>query len=491
MVGANGAGKTTTLRNVSRLVRPTSGTVRFEDHDLRGLQSHEVVELGIVQVPEGRRIFPEMTVVENLRMGLARSARRDRARNMERCFALFPVWRSDRDSSANHVRGRAADLAIARGLMANPRLLLLDEPSLGLSPLFVKSIFEIILQINRQGTTILLVEQNVYQSLRVASRAYVLETGRVVLSGTGAELLGNEHGEGAPADQAGQALVHEWVQFVRRPEVRHRAVFLSDADMQVMERLVQGVDLWLTTPRPPWEACGTSGMKALVNGGLNLSVLDGWWEEAYVPGLGWALLDGDGDHDLAAAERLYELLERDIVPMFYRRDADSSLPLEWLERVRSSKSTLTPRYSTNRVVREYCETRYLPAAMAYRARAAGAGALAAELTEWIARIERDWSGIRILEVRRSAVPGGGLCEAAIALGAIDPRDVRVELYAQDEEPVIMERVAPPAAPMASGAPVFRAALPTGARSSDYTVRVVPHHGALALPLECRLIHWER
>jgi branched-chain amino acid transport system ATP-binding protein len=195
VVGANGAGKSTTLKNVSRLVKPISGSLRFEDRDLLGLQSHEVVEMGIVQVPEGRRIFPEMTVLENLRMGsYVKSTRKDREKNVERCFTLFPRLRErEKQLGGTMSGGEQQMLAIARGLMANPRLMLLDEPSLGLSPLFVRNIFEIIQEINRQGTTILLVEQNVFQSLKIAHRAYVLETGRVVLSGAGQELLVNEH----------------------------------------------------------------------------------------------------------------------------------------------------------------------------------------------------------------------------------------------------------------------------------------------------------
>jgi branched-chain amino acid transport system ATP-binding protein len=195
VVGANGAGKSTILKNVSRLVKPTSGGLKFQDADLRKLASHEVVELGIVQVPEGRRIFPEMTVLENLRMGsFAKSTRKDRERNVERAFTLFPrLEERQKQLGGTMSGGEQQMLAIARGLMGNPKLLLLDEPSLGLSPLLVKNIFEIIKEINRQGTTILLVEQNVYQSLHVSSRAYVLETGRMVLTGTGAELLANAH----------------------------------------------------------------------------------------------------------------------------------------------------------------------------------------------------------------------------------------------------------------------------------------------------------
>jgi branched-chain amino acid transport system ATP-binding protein len=195
VVGANGAGKSTVLKNISRLVKPAGGSIRFDGIDLSQLQSHEVVERGVVQVPEARRIFPEMTVVENLRMGsFVKATRKDREKNMERVFGLFPRLAERKDQLGGTMSGGEQQmLAIGRGLMGNPRLMLLDEPSLGLSPLFVKNIFSIIKEINAQGTTILLVEQNVYQSLRISSRAYVLETGRVVLSGTGAELLDNAH----------------------------------------------------------------------------------------------------------------------------------------------------------------------------------------------------------------------------------------------------------------------------------------------------------
>jgi branched-chain amino acid transport system ATP-binding protein len=194
VVGANGAGKSTVLKNVSRLVKPASGRILFDGVDLGGLHSHEVVERGLVQVPEGRRIFPEMTVVENLRMGsFVKATRKDRVRNMDRVFGLFPRLAERRDQLGGTMSGGEQQmLAIARGLMGNPRLMLLDEPSLGLSPLFVKNIFSIIKEINAQGTTILLVEQNVFQSLRIAARGYVLEIGHVALSGSGGDLLAND-----------------------------------------------------------------------------------------------------------------------------------------------------------------------------------------------------------------------------------------------------------------------------------------------------------
>jgi len=195
VVGANGAGKSTTLKNISRLVKPNSGSITFKGTDLTRLEPHQVVEEGIIQVPEGRKIFPEMSVRENLRMGsYIDSARKNREENIERVFTLFPRLRErEKQLGGTMSGGEQQMLAIGRGLMANPKLLLMDEPSLGLSPLFVKNIFDIITEINRQGVTILLVEQNVYQSLRIANRAYVLETGRVVLTGTGADLLNNDH----------------------------------------------------------------------------------------------------------------------------------------------------------------------------------------------------------------------------------------------------------------------------------------------------------
>jgi branched-chain amino acid transport system ATP-binding protein len=195
VVGSNGAGKSTALKNVSRLVKPDAGSLTFDGADLAKLEPHQVVELGIIQVPEGRRIFPEMTVLENLRMGsYVPSTRKDRQRNVERAFSLFPRLKERQTQLGGTLSGGEQQmLAIARGLMGNPRLLLLDEPSLGLSPLFVKSIFDIIREINRLGVTILLVEQNVFQSLRIAHRAYVLETGRVVLSGSGEQLLKDDH----------------------------------------------------------------------------------------------------------------------------------------------------------------------------------------------------------------------------------------------------------------------------------------------------------
>jgi branched-chain amino acid transport system ATP-binding protein len=195
VVGANGAGKSTILKNISRLEKPGSGSLTFNGVDLSKLEAHEVVELGVVQVPEGRKIFPQMTVTENLRMGsFTGKARQKRDANMDRVFTMLPRLKErEKQLGGTMSGGEQQMLAIARGLMADPKLLLLDEPSLGLSPLLVKSIFAIISEISRQGVTILLVEQNVFQSLKIAHRGYVLETGRVVLKDKGAALLSNDH----------------------------------------------------------------------------------------------------------------------------------------------------------------------------------------------------------------------------------------------------------------------------------------------------------
>ena len=199
LVGSNGAGKSTTLRNISRLLRPGAGTLTFDGHDLTQLASHQVVELGVVQVPEARRVFPEMTVLENLRMGsYIKQARAERAKNLERGLSLFPRLRERIGQLAGTLSGGEQQmLAIARGLMSKPRLLLLDEPSLGLAPLIVAQVYETIVELRRQGVTILVVEQNVHRALDAADRTYVLNTGVVAMAGRSAELHGAAEFEAA------------------------------------------------------------------------------------------------------------------------------------------------------------------------------------------------------------------------------------------------------------------------------------------------------
>ncbi len=195
LVGANGAGKTTTLKTISSLLKPASGTVEFDGIRLDQLPPNKIIEKGIVHVPEGRRLFPEMSVEENLIMGsLYGEAKSKRSDTMDYVYSLFPRLLERRKQTAGTMSGGEQQmLAVGRGLMSRPKLMMFDEPSLGLAPILVQNIFDLIKKINKEGMTILLVEQNVTQTLAMCDRAYVLENGRNVLEGTGKELMDNDH----------------------------------------------------------------------------------------------------------------------------------------------------------------------------------------------------------------------------------------------------------------------------------------------------------
>jgi len=193
VLGANGAGKSTLLMTVSGINPARQGVVSFQKRNISNLPPHAIVSLGVVQVPEGRKIFPRLTVLENLEMGAFQRRDADLGKDIERAFSLFPILRERQKQMGGTLSGGEQQmLAISRALMARPKLLLMDEPSLGLAPLFVKKIFEIIREINERGTTILLVEQNANMALHVAQRGYVLETGRIVLHDTAKNLMNNE-----------------------------------------------------------------------------------------------------------------------------------------------------------------------------------------------------------------------------------------------------------------------------------------------------------
>jgi branched-chain amino acid transport system ATP-binding protein len=195
LVGANGAGKSTTIKTVSGLLRPSSGSIRFLDQHLDQIPAHKIIEHGIAQVPEGRRLFPEMSVRENLIMGsLARQAKAKREETMEWIFGLFPRLREREKQLTGTLSGGEQQMcAVGRGLMALPRLILFDEPSLGLAPILVADIFKIIERIKQEGVTVLIVEQNTKHTLEICDRGYVLENGRIVLTGSGQELLNDDH----------------------------------------------------------------------------------------------------------------------------------------------------------------------------------------------------------------------------------------------------------------------------------------------------------
>ncbi len=304
-------------------------------------------------------------------------------------------------------------------------------------------------------------------------------------------------GKAHPADGPGQALIREWIRFIRRPEIRDHAVFLSDYDMLLTERLAQGVDVWINTPRRPWEASGTSGMKVLVNGGLNCSVLDGWWAEAYSPELGWRLGDGEerGDDpsgDAADAQALYDVLEREIIPGFYDRNRDG-VPAAWISRIRESMARLTPRYSTTRSVREYAERHYLPAAEAYLRRAHGDGAAGKRIAAGRRELVGKWEQLRFGARSVQTHGASHFFEVELSLGDLDPAWVGVELFAEPrggQQPFRREMKRAPALQGKIGGHVYCAMAPADRPATDYTARAVPRLPELAVPLEIDRILWQ-
>jgi starch phosphorylase len=305
-------------------------------------------------------------------------------------------------------------------------------------------------------------------------------------------------GKAHPADQAGQSLIQEWTRFIRRSDTNPPVVFLADYDMLLAERLVEGIDVWINTPRRPWEASGTSGMKVLVNGGLNLSELDGWWAEAYMPDIGWALGDrlehgDDSAWDAAEAETLYERLEHEVIPEFYARD-EKGIPAAWVMRIRESMARLTPRFAASRTVSEYTEQHYLPAAGAYRERAANKGAVGRQVVDWQQALDRKWGSLRFGDLRVETNADHHMFAVEIVLNDLDPKAVRVELYADGVNGGAavrqeMQRIRQPAG--TPGGTVYSTTVSAARPPADYTARVIPHCDGVAVPLEAAHIVWQR
>jgi glycogen phosphorylase len=303
-------------------------------------------------------------------------------------------------------------------------------------------------------------------------------------------------GKAHPQDSEGQELIRRWVEFAHRHEVRSRVVFLSDYDMFMAEHLVQGVDVWVNTPRRPWEASGTSGMKVLVNGGLNLSELDGWWAEAYSPEVGWAIGDGrehedDPSWDATEAEALYALLETEVVPEFYSRD-ESGISRRWVDRMRASMARLTPRFSANRAVREYTDERYLSAAAAFRRRARKQGSLGVELVAWQAELAKHWPSLRFGSATVAHKGEQYLFQVQVFFHDMSSESVRVELYAEgDRDAAAITQT------MSRGEPLvgteagftYSAFVPATRPAADYTPRLVAQHEDALVPLEANFILW--
>jgi starch phosphorylase len=305
-------------------------------------------------------------------------------------------------------------------------------------------------------------------------------------------------GKAHPEDLPGQVLIKQWNDFIQRPEVRGHVVFLSDYDMQMAQELVKGIDLWINTPRRPWEACGTSGMKVLANGGLNISELDGWWAEAYTPEIGWAIGDGkehgeDPAWDASEVESLYTLLEQQVVPEFYARDSEG-MPARWLGRIRESMATLTPEFSASRAIRDYTNDHYLPAAAGYNARAADDGAVGSDVMEWQQSITRGWPTLRFGKVTVETRDGEHRFHIGVVPGELRPAQFSVELYAAppgqtETRPEVIAACKSSAEP--SGDIVYSVCCPAKRPATDYTARLVPSHASASVPLEADKILWQR
>jgi len=311
-------------------------------------------------------------------------------------------------------------------------------------------------------------------------------------------------GKAHPADQEGKDFIRQIVHFARRPEFRQRVVFLEDYDMKVGRYLYQGVDVWLNTPRRPLEASGTSGMKAAVNGAINLSILDGWWDEGYDRTNGWAIGQGEEYEDSAyqdqvESQALYQVLENEIVPMFYARGR-GGLPREWTRRMKSAMRTVCPVFSATRMVQEYAERMYLPGGVRWAALSGKGLARAKALAAWKARIRERWGAVAVQQVQAETVvplEAGGErpVQAEIALGELTPREVAVALYAG---PIGADGEISPATVSAMTAGralrpgVYRYAGTLQGKMTGlhgFRIRVLPSHPDLADPLGMHSIVW--
>jgi starch phosphorylase len=315
-------------------------------------------------------------------------------------------------------------------------------------------------------------------------------------------------GKAHPRDGAGKEFIREMLDVVKREGLGDSVVFLEDYDLSRAAMLVQGVDVWLNTPRRPYEASGTSGMKVVPNGGLNLSVLDGWWNEAYRPTVGWAIGSGQesahaGYQDQLDAESLYSLLENEIVPLFYSRDGDG-LPRGWIAMMKESIKVLAPTFSGDRMVKQYTETFYLPAAEHYGRLSAFGFAQAKELADWKACVRAAWPGVRVVAVADEVEDHGDHelavgeeipIVATVDLGGLEPADVDVEAFyssLRSDGTLRTGRIVPlELSGHEDGRYFYRGAIP--ARTSGlhgYSVRVLPRHDDVLIPHELPLIAWE-
>ncbi len=311
-------------------------------------------------------------------------------------------------------------------------------------------------------------------------------------------------GKAHPQDNPGKELIQQIFRFSRREEFRHRMVFIEDYDMTIARYLVQGADVWLNTPLRFQEASGTSGMKATANGVINVSILDGWWDEACKPDTGWAIGRGELYEDLnyqndIESRAIYETLEKEIIPLFYDRNSNG-LPHRWIALMKAAMQTICPVFNTNRMIREYAERFYLPAAQRYQHLAEDEMARAKALAQWKSRLHEHWPEIRVdnveAEVPARLKVGAELqVRAQVNLGALEPRDVTVQLYygpldTRGEIPKGEVMAMEWAESNGDGNHVFIGSIPARASGRyGYALRILPHHDDLSNPYEPGLVFW--
>ena len=313
-------------------------------------------------------------------------------------------------------------------------------------------------------------------------------------------------GKAHPRDNPGKDLIRQIVHISRQEPFKRSLLFLEDYDINVARYLVQGVDVWLNTPLRPMEASGTSGMKVSANGGLNVSIPDGWWAEAYKPDLGWSIGSGESYDDLEYQNRvesqaLYDLLEKDIIPLFYKRGKDN-LPREWISMMKASIRDLAPLFSSNRMVHDYATKFYAPAAGKYEQLVENEMSLAKTLSNWKHKLHEHFGSIRIENVSddmdadgtRSQVGRPVRVNATVDLGCLSPEDILVELYfgSLDDDGQLNAGNAIEMTLTGNGDGPARYSVEMPCPSSGragYTVRILPRHEALSHPLEMSMIRW--
>jgi starch phosphorylase len=285
-------------------------------------------------------------------------------------------------------------------------------------------------------------------------------------------------------------LVHAWAEFASHPDAADRVIFLEDYDIELAREMVQGVDVWINTPRVGREACGTSGMKVLVNGGLNLSVRDGWWDEAYGEDVGWAIT-ADRDEDAAIAAELFRLLEQEVIPDFYLRD-EAGVPPNWIRRIRASMAKLAPLYSSNRMLQHYIEQIYRNSATHYQRRLAAGGQLAKTLQDWQEITHRYWRELRWGQKRVLYEGEGYTIEVDIYLDSLGPDRVQLQLFADTVDGYPRQCLAMELHRTIAGAIdsfVFSASVTDSRPPEHFTPRVLAYHQDALVPQENSLILW--